>query len=215
MVTITYASDLHTEFTPMRKLPPKADICVLAGDIGSLKNPWLPLEFDGPILYVAGNHEYYGRKHEYHPLIKNREIFEFKGVRFACATLWTDLSNPMDYLVAKEGMNDFRYIKKLKWNEEFQKDLEFLNTSNADVFITHHAPSILSVPPEYRAAPLSKAYYTDIFNPYSPYLDHEPKLWIHGHTHFKCDYIINNTRVVSNPRGYTDDTNFRWEIVNC
>jgi calcineurin-like phosphoesterase family protein len=28
------------------------------------------------------------------------------------------------------------------------------------------------------------------------------KLWIHGHTHDDFDYVINQTRVVCNPRGY-------------
>jgi predicted phosphodiesterase len=27
-------------------------------------------------------------------------------------------------------------------------------------------------------------------------------LWIHGHTHDSCDYEMNGTRVVCNPRGY-------------
>ena len=29
------------------------------------------------------------------------------------------------------------------------------------------------------------------------------KLWVHGHIHDPVDYIINETRVVSNPRGYS------------
>ena len=28
------------------------------------------------------------------------------------------------------------------------------------------------------------------------------KLWTHGHTHHPFDYMINQTRVVCNPRGY-------------
>ena len=32
--------------------------------------------------------------------------------------------------------------------------------------------------------------------------DLQPKLWIHGHTHDRCDYAIGNTRVVANPLGY-------------
>ena len=29
--------------------------------------------------------------------------------------------------------------------------------------------------------------------------------WFHGHLHEPVDYYLNNTRVVSNPRGYIDD----------
>jgi len=34
-------------------------------------------------------------------------------------------------------------------------------------------------------------------------------LWIHGHMHAASDYLVNGTRVVSNPRGYVmwDDSN--------
>jgi len=28
------------------------------------------------------------------------------------------------------------------------------------------------------------------------------KLWVHGHTHDPYDYVIGETRVVCNPRGY-------------
>jgi hypothetical protein len=33
-------------------------------------------------------------------------------------------------------------------------------------------------------------------------LQHQPRLWIHGHTHESFDYKIGKTRVVCNPRGY-------------
>jgi len=33
-------------------------------------------------------------------------------------------------------------------------------------------------------------------------LKHQPTLWIHGHTHDNCDYIVGRTRVLSNQSGY-------------
>ena len=33
-------------------------------------------------------------------------------------------------------------------------------------------------------------------------LEHQPRLWVHGHTHESFDYRIGKTRVVFNPRGY-------------
>ena len=32
--------------------------------------------------------------------------------------------------------------------------------------------------------------------------DKKIKYWIHGHTHDACDYMIGDTRVLCNPRGY-------------
>ena len=31
---------------------------------------------------------------------------------------------------------------------------------------------------------------------------YQPALWIHGQTHEACDYLIGQTRIVCNPRGY-------------
>jgi hypothetical protein len=33
----------------------------------------------------------------------------------------------------------------------------------------------------------------------------QPKLWIHGHTHDRCDYVLAETRVVANPLGYPNE----------
>ncbi len=30
-------------------------------------------------------------------------------------------------------------------------------------------------------------------------------LWVHSHTHYAVDYDIGTTRILSNPRGYTDN----------
>ena len=37
------------------------------------------------------------------------------------------------------------------------------------------------------------------------YHEYQPKLWIHGHSHDRCDYLLRKTRVVANPLGYPND----------
>ena len=48
-------------------------------------------------------------------------------------------------------------------------------------------------------------------------LDHpQIKLWTHGHTHHPFDYVIGETRIVCNPRGYESDgycENSGWDIT--
>ena len=41
-------------------------------------------------------------------------------------------------------------------------------------------------------------------NSYEDYIMDHPqiKLWTHGHTHERYDYMIGETRIVCNPRGY-------------
>ena len=35
--------------------------------------------------------------------------------------------------------------------------------------------------------------------------EYQPKLWIHGHSHDRCDYLLGATRVVANPLGYPNE----------
>src|SRR5260221_8377758 len=54
-------SDLHLEFTPFVPPANDADAIVLAGDIanGAAGIEWAGKTFAQPVLYLAGNHEYY------------------------------------------------------------------------------------------------------------------------------------------------------------
>lgn len=56
-------SDLHLEFSPF--IAPQvtaSDVVILAGDIHVKGHgvPWARPAFEGPVLYVPGNHEFYG-----------------------------------------------------------------------------------------------------------------------------------------------------------
>lgn len=65
----------------------------------------------------------------------------------------------------------------------------------------HHSPSKMSTKPRYeKEVIVNGAYSSDL----SEFILDRPqiKLWTHGHTHHKFDYMIGSTRVVCNPRGY-------------
>jgi Icc-related predicted phosphoesterase len=109
-VKIFLISDIHFEFhNKVDWLPPlpdgnQFDVLVLAGDIGH--GPWLATGLrrlrsrfpSKPIVYVAGNHEYYRHNITKSPL-EDCEIADFfhlenssvdlHGYRFLGATLWT------------------------------------------------------------------------------------------------------------------------------
>jgi Icc-related predicted phosphoesterase len=73
--------------------------------------------------------------------------------------------------------------------------------TNKYVVVGHHAPSRRSTHEMY-------AHDTIMNGGYSSDLDEfimdrpQIKLWTHGHTHHVFDYMIGETRVVCNPRGY-------------
>ena len=70
--------------------------------------------------------------------------------------------------------------------------------------ITHHAPSVRSVPELYQADLLSAAYASNLEDLIE---SANITLWIHGHTHQSQDYTIGATRILCNPRGYSTEMN--------
>jgi 3',5'-cyclic AMP phosphodiesterase CpdA len=125
-------SDLHLEFEPFTPPAVAADAVILAGDVSTGRNglKWALKSFpDRPVIYVLGNHEFYGQKVQ--KLIKelqemaqgtNVHLLENQSctigdVLFLGATLWTDFvlngDLVMSEVVAQTSMNDYRRIRTL------------------------------------------------------------------------------------------------------
>ena len=125
-------SDIHAEFTaftPDPKALQAADVVVLAGDIhdGEFVPTWARETFgDVPIIWVAGNHEFYNHHWErcladMRRAAKQRsmhflenETVTIDGVDFLGATLWTDFemmgSKSESITEASRYMVDYRKI---------------------------------------------------------------------------------------------------------
>ena len=91
--------------------------------------------------------------------------------------------------------------------EDHVKMLDFISTSYDSidskkiVVVGHHTPSTLSLHPKYAGNfTMNGGYHSDL----SEFILDRPriKLWTHGHTHDEFDYMLGETRVVCNPRGY-------------
>jgi predicted phosphodiesterase len=96
-------SDLHLGFSGLDRPRNDADLVVLAGDISRPREAvaWAQ-GFDKPVLYVLGNHEFYGGSidgvsEEFRSLCAGTPIqvldsrgVVIDGVRFLGTTLWTD-----------------------------------------------------------------------------------------------------------------------------
>jgi predicted phosphodiesterase len=232
---IRILSDLHLEFSAWKPPAAEADFVVLAGDIhsGARGMEWARLQFpDAPVIYVPGNHEFYGgrmqdvltalRKEARHFEIQllDGDEFIFGGIRFLGATLWTDFalygSEPGDLsramADARYGMHDFRVIGAAG-QELFQPELardihlgqvKWLADRLAEPFDGRTIVITHHLPHRQSIHP---KYDGDRLNPaFASDLDHLVRapiaLWIHGHTHESRDYVVNGTRVVCNPRGY-------------
>jgi UDP-2,3-diacylglucosamine pyrophosphatase LpxH len=234
-------SDLHCEFAPYKIQPLESDkdtIGVLVGDIGLVARPETILpaltqasEMFDHVFYVLGNHEFY---HGVYPtaydvvrrmleeeyldnvqLLQN-EYTVIGGVAFIGATLWTDLTNPMDRLLTQRSLNDFRLIDKPPGqgfflagdaHEEYLISREFVfgkvkemkERGLKTVVLVHHGVSPMSVHERFRGMSLNVAFVSDLTDMIA---DTQPTLIVHGHVHNHFDYMIDNTRIVANPRGY-------------
>ena len=91
--------------------------------------------------------------------------------------------------------------------EEHKKTLDYIKTIVAErpdekfVVVGHHTPSHKSCHPRYKDDQvMNGGYHSDL----SEFILDRPqiKLWTHGHTHELFDYMVGETRVVCNPRGY-------------
>jgi Icc-related predicted phosphoesterase len=145
------------------------------------------------------------------------QVKEIDGVLFIGTTLWTDM-NQNDWHTkyqVKHGISDFRIIKNDRNGYHnlhpddvivrHNKSLEFIkntvaNTSKKIVVVTHHAPSDMSVADCYKSDHLMNGAYRTNVEEFI--MDSNITHWYHGHTHFPFDYMLGNTRVVCNPRGY-------------
>jgi len=225
-------SDLHAGFAPFDRPDTGADVLVLAGDVDTgvrgmeMAARWAR---GRPVVYVAGNHEFYGESIPRHlqklaGAAKGTEVrflenqaAEIGGVRFLGCTLWTDFDlfgrRMVDAVAAQAAMNDFRSIRVDPQHRRFHPadamamhaaSLRWLVDRLAEPFdgptvvVTHAAPSLRSVKPAYRRDPVTAAYASNL----DALLDGRAALWIHGHTHFCCDYTAGGTRVIANQRGY-------------
>lgn len=184
------------------------------------------------VIYIAGNHEFYhGKFHgSLEDLRKECDKFpnvyfledqikKIDDVTFIGCTLWTDMNkgDPLTLHAVTDMMNDYRIIRndekgytKLRpahtaWRHA--RSIEYIRTviegkfDEKFVVVGHHAPSPMSTHEKYKNDRLMNGAYSSDLSEFI--LDHpQIKIWTHGHTHHNFDYMIGDTRIVCNPRGY-------------
>jgi predicted phosphodiesterase len=230
-------SDLHVELARGWDLPPPAarprfDVMIVAGDLIPRMERgvrWLLDRVpDKRVVYVAGNHEFYGADID-RTVEKAREAAAgtnvciiqndaklIDGVLFAGATLWTDfeLFGNRRYAMsrASDAMNDYRKIRKNSYAERLRpadtvarhfESREFIartirETAARRKVVISHHGCVREV--------VRKGTENDTIS--AAYVSNCPELldgvdlWIYGHTHEHRDLTIGGTRIVSNAKGY-------------
>ncbi len=237
MKIISY-SDLHLEFGQNFQPPSdsEADVMILAGDIITFRNfkplGWMLKFWKKPVLFVAGNHEYYTQRTmdagenafkswlaEYHPNVTflQDEAITIDGVHFFGGTMWTDF-NATDHkamMEAANGINDYRQIMlptgqllkpidTVAYHTSFVTSLErwFAEDFPGKRVVISHHAPVINPNTQYGNSPLMPAFNSLDMVPIIE--KYQPTLWVYGHTHECDDQMAGNTRIISNQRGYPD-----------
>ncbi|MBN2706290.1 MAG: metallophosphoesterase [Deltaproteobacteria bacterium] len=235
---ILVLSDLHLEFAPLPLPTPAVDLVLLAGDVaqGTAGLDWVKENCAGlPVVYVAGNHEFYGS--EYFWLLAQlrrqaaaagiyfleNDAVEIGGLRFLGCSLWTDFNlyheANLHAKCAQRGISDFssirvresgseRYLKPKDVRGFFQQSKDWLQ----QMLAAGDPDSTVVVT---HSAPawgsLARCYAGDSLTPFfivdleKMIKQYQPRLWLHGHTHNSFDYELGRTRIICNPRGYAGE----------
>lgn len=159
------------------------------------------------------------------------QFIDIDDVRFHGCTLWTDFSifgDPMEYgIICQSAMNDYKMIKrdpsyykmrtldiyKIHQFSRLWLDSSLQNSDKSkNIVITHHAPTLRSVPEQSKNDPINAAYASGMQD---FIIKHQPDFWIHGHIHTPAHYKIGKTEVICNPHGYIDEPHngFEKELI--
>jgi len=234
-------SDFHFDVAPALPphLAPGVDVVVVAGDVCEGMTPgfeWLRrnLGAELPIVFVAGNHEYFRRSivteriaaadaARLHSIdLLDNQIVQLGSVRFIGTTLWADFDLFGEYKraeamrVAEAYMVDHRQILEADGAPFRAMDARRLHLScrrflDEQLALPHDGATVVVTHHGPHPKSLAKKFSKDplsaaFISDLSQIIEtYQPALWVHGHTHVSFDYRVGATRIVCNPHGYGDE----------
>jgi predicted phosphohydrolase len=203
----------NKEFLNQHPLQPKAEILILAGDIVPFAEMEKHKDFFNFIsdnfkftYWLPGNHEYYysdasersgtiNEKIRDNIFLVNNISIQHDDARFIFSTLWSKIS-PVNEWQIERSISDFQVIKfnghffsATNSNQLHSDSLNFLqkelsqNNTGKTVVITHHVPTFMNFPSQYKGSILNEAFVVELFFLIeSSHIDY----WIYGHHHSIC-----------------------------
>lgn len=127
----------------------------------------------------------------------NTRLNDYSSIRVDENIKWLRRITQVPYFTPKKSYQYFeetyRFLKKSLF------DMEKTSNDKRSIIVSHHAPSSKSLNHFRHDERLKNAYASNL----EPFIRRfKPALWIHGHHHESVDYLVDQTRVISNPRGY-------------
>lgn len=239
---IAYISDVHTDhysdvFQPVEEICKnteflEADILIIAGDLGSLDQvPEILSYISGrlntvEIMFVAGNHEFYGQAiWDVHKLknratpsnvhILNRDFWHQRlgassDLLIVGSVGWIDGSwgSPYGKKFYKSRYNDFRMIKGfnrqgLEYGKADHRAMDKLLSTPAShkIAVTHMLPNQECIETKHLGDPLNHCYA----NNWNLHSKRQVDAWIFGHSHCNFNRTIDGCKFLSRGAGYPSE----------
>lgn len=209
---------------------PMAEVLLLAGDVVPFKKIRAHQDFFDTlarqfkvVYWVPGNHEYYHAQLDRFPYstksairdnvwLVNNTVETIGSVRCVFSTLWSKIT-PANAFEIQNRLSDFHTIQvagrpfsAAQYNALHEDSLHFLHDTLAHphagptLVVTHHVPTYLHYPEQYKGDALNEAFATELFDFIA---DQGPDCWIFGHHHCNTpEFVIGNTRMLTNQLGY-------------
>lgn len=163
--------------------------------------------------------------------VLENDSIKLDGINFIGCTLWTNFElfgNPeiIGY-ECQQLINDYKKIRRWPSYSKLRsidvasihlQSFTWLNETllhlkdEKNIVVTHHAPSIKSLP-EFRKNKVSSAAYASNLETFVA--KHKPDYWIHGHVHSGSEYFLGDCKVVCNPKGYPDENITSYDPLKC
>lgn len=220
----------NREFLLKHPVKPMADVLVLAGDVMPFAHleryqdfiSYLSDHFE-TVFWIPGNHEYYKsdiqqrigtfeEKIRENVILLNNTVKSFGDVQLLFSSLWSAIS-PENAVMIEKALYDFKLIRKgdrlfntVDFTNLFSENFDFLkqavsvDTQFKKVVVTHHVPTMLHYPAQYKGSVVNQAFATEL----SDFIqESEIAYWIYGHHHYNSpDFTIGNTKLLTNQLGY-------------
>ncbi len=223
---------------------PKGDILVLAGDIVPFAimdkyDDFFQYCSDHfkYTYWIPGNHEYYSYDMALKSGVLNESIksnvflvnnisLAHDNLRFIFSTLWSNISTANIWQIER-SINDFKLIKDNgfrlsaeKFNAMHQESLAFISnelikkTPNKTIVVTHHVPTLMNYPEQYKGDIINEAFAVELFNTIET---SKADCWIYGHHHSNTPpFNIGKTMMLTNQLGYVKyHENKGFEFNRC
>lgn len=234
----------NKEYLKQHPLQPLGEVLVLAGDIVPFAvmdrfNDFFSYVSDHfeTTYWLPGNHEYYrfdiaeksaamNEKIRSNVFLVNKTSVVHKNTKLIFSTLWSKISEGHQWQIER-SLNDFHVIKNKgfrfsaeAYNQLHEQCLSLVqteienNTGEKLAVFTHHCPTFLNYPEQYKGDMLNEAFATELFDMIET---SNIAIWVYGHHHTNTsEFSIGNTKLLTNQLGYVQlDEHELFEVNKC